>query len=153
MENTTLAHYGIKGMKWGVRRTEAQLARARGKTITKTNSTSEKNPAAPKKKSLSEMSDEELRRTVDRLNLEARYRQLNPEKVSAGRRFINKVMNDVVVPAATEVAKNALKNALQGAADSLSSKATSKVASSSNSSNSTKPKSDNGKKDKEKDKK
>lgn len=26
-----LEHYGIKGMKWGVRRTEAQLARARGK--------------------------------------------------------------------------------------------------------------------------
>ena len=30
MENNTLVHYGIKGMKWGVRRTEAQLARARG---------------------------------------------------------------------------------------------------------------------------
>ncbi|MCA1806426.1 MAG: hypothetical protein LC687_00970, partial [Actinobacteria bacterium] len=26
-----LAHYGIKGMKWGVRRSDAQLARARGR--------------------------------------------------------------------------------------------------------------------------
>lgn len=27
-----LIHYGVKGMKWGVRRTDAQLARARGKS-------------------------------------------------------------------------------------------------------------------------
>lgn len=29
-----LQHHGIKGMKWGVRRTEAQLARVRGKLST-----------------------------------------------------------------------------------------------------------------------
>lgn len=33
-----LAHYGIKGMRWGARRSEAQLSRARGK---KTNSDTE----------------------------------------------------------------------------------------------------------------
>lgn len=128
MECNELQHYGIKGMKWGIRRTEAQLRRARGqlKSETSTKSEPEKKPAAaPRKKSLSEMSDEELRRTVDRMNLENRYRQLNPEKVSAGRRFVNKMMNDVVVPAVTEVAKNALKSALQGAVDSAMGKASS----------------------------
>jgi len=30
MENTELYHHGIKGMRWGVRRTRAQLARLRG---------------------------------------------------------------------------------------------------------------------------
>lgn len=31
LDPESLEHYGIKGMKWGVRRTDAQLARARGK--------------------------------------------------------------------------------------------------------------------------
>ena len=30
MENQELYHHGIKGMRWGVRRTQAQLARVRG---------------------------------------------------------------------------------------------------------------------------
>ena len=36
-----LVHYGVKGMKWGVRRTDAQLARARGKSGTSNSKTSD----------------------------------------------------------------------------------------------------------------
>lgn len=36
-----LVHYGVKGMKWGVRRTDAQLARARGKSDTSNSKTSD----------------------------------------------------------------------------------------------------------------
>ena len=34
-----LCHHGIKGMKWGVRRSEAELARARGETPKTTSKT------------------------------------------------------------------------------------------------------------------
>ena len=77
-------------------------------------------PAAPevkKAKSFKEMSDEELRATVDRLAMErAAYdmqRQIsamNPEKVSAGKKFISGIGKDVVAPAL----KNAAKNAAEG---------------------------------------
>ena len=36
-----LIHYGVKGMKWGVRRTDAQLARARGKSGASSSKTSD----------------------------------------------------------------------------------------------------------------
>ena len=124
MENS-LIHYGVLGMKWGVRRTPAQLARARGKTKTKSEETSKKvtsSSTSAQKKSISEMSDDELRRTVSRLQLEQQYRNLNPERVSVGRKFANKVLKDVVVPAATEVARNKLKDVMTDALNSASKK-------------------------------
>jgi len=34
MDNNYLIHYGVLGMKWGVRRTPEQLARARRRSMT-----------------------------------------------------------------------------------------------------------------------
>lgn len=119
MKKNELVHHGIKGMKWGVRRTEAQLARARGNTKSdeKTSSTSTKKAEPKKRKKMPEMSDEELRRVVNRLQLEQQYRNLNPEKVSVGKKFANKVVKDVVIPVATEVAKNEFRKVLTASLD------------------------------------
>ena len=119
MEKNELVHHGIKGMKWGVRRTEAQLARARGNTKSdeKTSSTSTKKAEPTKRKKMSEMSDEELRRVVNRLQLEQQDRNLNPEKVATGKKFANKVVKDIVIPVATEVAKNEFRKVLTASLD------------------------------------
>ena len=114
MEKNELVHHGIKGMKWGVRRTEAQLARTRGitKSDEKSSSTSTKKIESTKRKKMSEMSDEELRRVINRLQLEQQYRNLNPEKVSIGEKFANKVIKDIVEPVVIEVARNEFRNVL-----------------------------------------
>ncbi len=122
MGENVLAHYGIRGMKWGVRRYQNKdgSLTAAGK---KRYSDDGKATATPKsttssssgRKKVSEMTDDELNRAVRRLQLEQQYRQLNPEKISAGQKFVNKVANDVLIPAATTVARNAVQKVLQDA--------------------------------------
>ena len=158
MENE-LMHWGIKGMKWGVRRyqnkdgsltpagkkrydkemaklkEEEKIAKNKLKTQAKLNKLDEKRkevealksgkPIAKKtqqssKPSVKDMSDDELRRTVNRLLMEQQYAKLNPQQVSAGQKFVKKVMNDVVAPAATEVGKNVLKDAMTKAVKNAS---------------------------------
>lgn len=111
MEEQALVHYGILGMKWGVRRSKAELARVRGKKTSDSGDDSDdkKQTTAKRSKSISEMSDDELRKTVQRLQLEKQYRDLNPKQVSAGQKIVDKILKDVVVPAATEVGRNLLK--------------------------------------------
>lgn len=71
--------------------------------------------AAPKKKSVKEMSDAELQQAVNRMNLEQRYSQLNPKQVSKGQAFAEKVFKDVLVPVATDVAKQYISSQLKSA--------------------------------------
>lgn len=74
-----LQHHGIKGQRWGVRRTPAQLGHApKGSKIKKVASDI-KNKLTKSKKSKSgpsEMSDEELRNRINRLNMEEQYSNL-----------------------------------------------------------------------------
>lgn len=158
MENE-LMHWGIKGMKWGVRRyqnkdgsltpagkkrydkemaklkEEEKIAKNKLRTQAKLNKLDEKRkeiealksgkPIAKSTKqhskpSVKDMSDEELRQTVNRLLMEQQYAKLNPQQVSVGQKFVKKVMNDVVVPAATEVGKNVLKDAMTKAVKNTS---------------------------------
>lgn len=86
MESNELYHYGIKGMKWGVRRTPAQLGRSSGKKKSKTYGWSEdaKRANVIKKKSVEQMSNNELRELNKRMELEQNYKRLNPSKIRKG---------------------------------------------------------------------
>lgn len=124
MDNNELMHYGVPGMKWGVRRTPAQLGRKqtssskslfgkkKSKPKAKAKSESSKKETAPKKKSVKEMSNEELNAAIDRMRLEQTYASLSPQKVSMGKKIAKTILNDVVVPAATDVGRQMVKSTL-----------------------------------------
>lgn len=112
-----LYHHGVKGMKWGVRRTPAQLGHDTGKIdLQKTkkkvdaantivnetrninNNVSKKQAKKVQKQKMSEvksMSDQELRERVNRLNMEQQYIRMSSEQMNAGRANINSVLNNV----------------------------------------------------------
>lgn len=99
MNQNYLAHYGIRGMKWGVRRTLAQLGRAlkgspgKGSVVKKPDG-----PPKPKPKSLSEMSDDELRAKLNRFDMEKRYKQylaeMNPKRESMVKKVAMRVLEN-----------------------------------------------------------
>lgn len=76
--NDVILHYGVKGMKWGVRRTPEQLGHTTKKisgASNKTKGITTKTTTSTKTK-LNSYSDEELQRRINRLNLEERYNDL-----------------------------------------------------------------------------
>ena len=102
MNNSELLHYGILGMKWGVRRTPEQLRRARGELKSESDGGSKKtklskSSSSSGKKRTSEMTEDELRSKIQRLELEKRYKDLMkatapPPKSTKGRDFVQRVL-------------------------------------------------------------
>lgn len=84
-----LYHWGVKGMKWGVRRyqnKDGSLKPAGKKRYNDTSNWSEdaKEAAKIKKKKVNEMSNAELQKLNNRQNLERQHQQLNPSSVKRG---------------------------------------------------------------------
>ena len=86
-----LIHYGILGMKWGVRRyqnKDGSLTSAGKKRYSNNDNIKEapqKNTEEPKKKSVKDMSDEELRREVNRMQLEQNYLKMTGQNIEKGK--------------------------------------------------------------------
>lgn len=97
MYENYLAHYGVLGMRWG---------RRKGKS---TKSSSKRQ----KKKKVSQMSNEELRERINRMQLEQQYKSLNHTNRNAALKYVGRVMsntgNSIVNEYTTKYAKKGIK--------------------------------------------
>ena len=80
-----LYHYGVLGMKWGVRRDRSTSAGFRKK---RSRSDDSRDASAIKKKKLSQMSNAELKKVNERRRLEQEYSRLNSKSVSRGWKYV-----------------------------------------------------------------
>lgn len=106
-ETDTLIHYGVLGMKWGVRK---QRKTTSGKTsiFSKKKKSKSKTTAKKKTKRISEMTDAELIKKRERLRLEKEVKTLITENqptakriakkaiTKAGERVVEEIVHDTV---------------------------------------------------------
>lgn len=87
MNDNVLMHYGVLGMKWGVRKSGSSKKRNKTKGWSK----EAKATRSIQKKGVKGMTNEELKRVNNRKRLEVDYRNLNPSKVKTGLRYVGAV--------------------------------------------------------------
>ena len=94
-----LAHYGVLGMKWGVRKDKAKG----GLRKRKTTPVHDDYKKAHSGKSVESMSDSELRSVNNRLQMERQYSELT-RKTSKGKKVVNTLIKTAGTIAAAEAA-------------------------------------------------
>ena len=107
-----LYHYGVKGMRWGVRRdrsssngsidlkTAKKKTEAAGRIVNESqninNQVAKTRMTKAKKKQLNvakQMDDKELREAVNRLNMEQQYVNLSTNHINSGRANVDAVLS------------------------------------------------------------
>lgn len=111
-----LTHYGVKGMKWGVRK-----RRGASSSTSDDDTSSDAERAAAVKATIksggtSKVSNADLKILVDRMNLEQQYSNLSTKQTGVAKKFVKELLIDVgkqqTKKAANDAASKAIATAL-----------------------------------------
>jgi len=91
VEEDTLEHYGVPGMKWGRRKGESSK------------------DSGPPKPDVKKMSDDELRSAINRIKMEKEFEKLTSPEISKGRKIVGKILSEVGQEVGKEYVKGQVK--------------------------------------------
>ena len=134
-QNNELYHHGVPGMRWGVRKSRSSSGSSRSKRKTVKTSTLKqrlfmkkvktktKTNTPEKPKTVNEMSDDDLRKKINRLQLEKQYRDLTVSSVPAQTRSRGKqIASEIIETAGKDVATQLTKYLLGTAVNKVGKK-------------------------------
>lgn len=104
--NDALMHYGVKGMKWGVRRSDSRSANSKdhGERAADKAAKSERKKDVKKRRMLT---TEDLKSKIERLKIEKQFKDLTEEDIAPGK----KMAKDILKSAGTKVLSTAAAGA------------------------------------------
>jgi hypothetical protein len=114
VDQNFLEHYGILGMRWGVRRSRRELSSGPSKSP---GSKDYQEARALKRKRIKDMTNEELSTFTKRIRLEQEYRKVTKATKGKGRKLVEEALLKIA------------KQTLEKAADSVSKQLMKKMAS------------------------
>jgi len=89
LKQDNLEHHGVKGMKWGVRRKVGSNGRVSSK---KQPSVDFKTTAPLRKRPPHTLSNMQLKKVTERMNLEKKFSDMNPSRAAKGKEAVNKML-------------------------------------------------------------
>lgn len=101
-----LFHWGIPGMKWGTRRGSSKGRSARPE------SDDHKAAKGLRKKRVSEMSNDELKKLTTRLQLEKQFKDLSISNNSIAQKFIQEIVGNAGKQLASKYIANSVEKGL-----------------------------------------
>lgn len=99
MENE-LRHYGVLGMRWGKRKSNSDTVSLKNKHNSDRSVKEERKAASKNRRTLS---DTELKKRIERMELERKMKDLTDKDIAPGRKAVNEILSNSGKKVATTV--------------------------------------------------